>query len=779
MAWHDVLDTPTSVLGVLRERMVRLGRDEDGAALVITLAIFFLMYLGCMGVYAISMAVKERIQLQNAADAAAYSAAVVQADTLSRIATINRAMSWTYVNMTRRQLDYITYRWLKHTYKHFQQDSSAASRFHSCSGHCKSGHTGTPRGWMTGVGELHGFVQLNGFDAPPLFATSSTPVGGLMNMGSTVPIETVNATYLAMEAKMLPAIQEMGGQIAQIGSLKSFVDGLASEMGYVSSSNAQTVQSVARMVSELNGPNNKADIDTGSALAFHFLILWDRVNIAAMNIAERNLAHKMPQKIKNVVYDTIRANVPPHMQDKCLYYLKQNEDPLADEELYDPNGLVAKGYFENLYNYGYDECRFMKFAGYKGTPVDVLNKSLISYNTIAGGIEQWFVRGNGWRRTDKGIGLQRSYKHWADGPRASSHAAHSPDPPSCYNTVNLHGSPQTIALHSSWEWHSGKWICYDGVFVHFHIGYLFLSSCNHGSSKKDWTGQITSLVKLATSLSQLGSFLSSALGGVRDPDDCGENNDIHSYLKPPPIPDPNSLGRASSPVESYDDVCRILFDWLRLADSRGEELILPWHGYSRLYGDAPHLYNSAYVGERAKPLILKSNYFGKEGTIGVGIRRKNENVFLRFLKTIGGVFKAFDPDWNEDKDTHTYVFASAKAGYREKGSTQSQDDYSSRAYRIDWNPADQDWNLCQSDWDAVFVPVRKAYSYALLGIWQDGDDDMLDDWIVGDADKWKPVSGNGGGDYMCDNIYAPGGILRGNGHDGTLKWRELSHVMFH
>ena len=193
-------------------------------------------------------------------------------------------------------------------------------------------------------------------------------------MGSTVPIETVNATYLAMEAKMLPAIQEMGGQIAQIGSLKSFVDGLASEMGYVSSSNAQTVQSVARMVSELNGPNNKADIDTGSALAFHFLILWDRVNIAAMNIAERNLAHKMPQKIKNVVYDTIRANVPPHMQDKCLYYLKQNEDPLADEELYDPNGLVAKGYFENLYNYGYDECRFMKFAGYKGTPVDVLNK---------------------------------------------------------------------------------------------------------------------------------------------------------------------------------------------------------------------------------------------------------------------------------------------------------------------------------------------------------------------------------------------------------------------
>ena len=278
---------------------------------------------------------------------------------------------------------------------------------------------------MTGVGEQHGFVQLNGFDAPPLLATSATPIGGLMNLGSTVPIETVNATCLAMDALMLPSALEVGGQIANIGSLKSFVDDLAREANYYSYSNVQTAQSIARMVSELNGPNNQADGDDGSSMAFHFLILWDRVNIAAMNIAERNLAHDMPQKIKKAVHDVVQANVPTYMQDKCLYYLKQNEDPLAGEELYDPNGLVAKGYFENLYNYGYDECRFMKFAGYNGTPVDVLNKSLLlSYNTIAGGIEQWFVRGNGWRRTDKGIGLQRSYKHWAEGPFANIHPSH-------------------------------------------------------------------------------------------------------------------------------------------------------------------------------------------------------------------------------------------------------------------------------------------------------------------------------------------------------------------
>ena len=97
------------MLRVLRGKILQLGRDDDGVALVTTLSIFMFMYLVCMGVYAIGTAVKTRIHLQNACDAAAYSAAVVQADTLSRIATINRAMSWTYAQMVRRQMDYISW----------------------------------------------------------------------------------------------------------------------------------------------------------------------------------------------------------------------------------------------------------------------------------------------------------------------------------------------------------------------------------------------------------------------------------------------------------------------------------------------------------------------------------------------------------------------------------------------------------------------------------------------------------------------------------------------
>jgi len=110
------------MMRILRDKLVRLGKDEDGAALIVTLALFMFMYLSCAGVFAVGQQVKNRIHLQNACDAAAYSAAVVQADTLSRIATINRAMAWTYVSMTRRQMDVVTYRWLGETVAHWECD---------------------------------------------------------------------------------------------------------------------------------------------------------------------------------------------------------------------------------------------------------------------------------------------------------------------------------------------------------------------------------------------------------------------------------------------------------------------------------------------------------------------------------------------------------------------------------------------------------------------------------------------------------------------------------
>lgn len=97
---------------ILRRKILKLVHGDDGVALVVTLALFMLLYVSCAGVFAVGQAVKERIILQNAVDAAAYSAAVVQADTLSRIATINRVMASTYNRMVLRQMDYINDKWL-------------------------------------------------------------------------------------------------------------------------------------------------------------------------------------------------------------------------------------------------------------------------------------------------------------------------------------------------------------------------------------------------------------------------------------------------------------------------------------------------------------------------------------------------------------------------------------------------------------------------------------------------------------------------------------------
>lgn len=107
---------------LLIRKLIGLGRDEDGAALVITLALLMFMYVTCAGVLAIGQSAKDRIHLQNACDAAAYSAAVVQADTLSRIATINKAMAWTYKSMVCRQMDYVVSIWLNEACKRYDDD---------------------------------------------------------------------------------------------------------------------------------------------------------------------------------------------------------------------------------------------------------------------------------------------------------------------------------------------------------------------------------------------------------------------------------------------------------------------------------------------------------------------------------------------------------------------------------------------------------------------------------------------------------------------------------
>lgn len=112
------------MLKILNNRIRDLIREESGVVLAFTVTVFLLMFLFASSIYAVGETIRQRIELQNAADAAAYSAALVQADTLSRVAVINRAMSWTYVMMTRHQMDYIVDKWLHRVVDQWNTDNT-------------------------------------------------------------------------------------------------------------------------------------------------------------------------------------------------------------------------------------------------------------------------------------------------------------------------------------------------------------------------------------------------------------------------------------------------------------------------------------------------------------------------------------------------------------------------------------------------------------------------------------------------------------------------------
>jgi len=100
------------MLKVLKTKLTALAEDESGVAFAFTVTVALIVFLFGAAVYACGETVREKIELQNTADAAAYSGALVQADTLSRIAVINKAMAWNYVMMSRRQMDHIVDCWL-------------------------------------------------------------------------------------------------------------------------------------------------------------------------------------------------------------------------------------------------------------------------------------------------------------------------------------------------------------------------------------------------------------------------------------------------------------------------------------------------------------------------------------------------------------------------------------------------------------------------------------------------------------------------------------------
>lgn len=135
---------------------MRLWKDESGVVLALTVIVFLTLFMMGLSVYAVGETVRQRVELQNAADAAAYSAAIVQADCNSRVAALNRAMSWCYVQMVKKEMDYIVDKWLMLTLRRWNEDNQAMRQY-NLTGSC---NWGLPF-YATGKNRAHTMILLN------------------------------------------------------------------------------------------------------------------------------------------------------------------------------------------------------------------------------------------------------------------------------------------------------------------------------------------------------------------------------------------------------------------------------------------------------------------------------------------------------------------------------------------------------------------------------------------------------------------------------------------
>lgn len=105
----------------------RLWCDDDGVVLALTAVVYLTLFVIACSVYAVGEHLRNRIILQNAADAAAYSAAVVQAEAISRIAAINRAMAWNYAQVCKMKREYILDEWIRRVYREWYNNYNSMS----------------------------------------------------------------------------------------------------------------------------------------------------------------------------------------------------------------------------------------------------------------------------------------------------------------------------------------------------------------------------------------------------------------------------------------------------------------------------------------------------------------------------------------------------------------------------------------------------------------------------------------------------------------------------
>ena len=691
------------MLKILANEIARLRREESGVALMMTLSIVLLLYILCAGVYSIGETVRQKIEIQNAADAAAYSAAVVEADGLNRMALINRAMSWTYIQLTNMQIDYITYKWLELVVKRFDDDREMCEKHNAdtdfiegesifpfdaidglfiqrfrCNRNNKLKEPGT--GWFCGVASARygmDMVHLNrvkGDDAP-------VPIQEIRNV---LDNEKVSKAILDYEA----LIPEFKKRIVSYNAL----------LHLVNSAMRDSMYNTAMATLYLNLPRkpDSGDIDT--------------------NISRDFLAF---------------VDVP------------YGGDPYQKVAFDD--GTEGANIFSPLYNTELDERMFLAMADGEAHDrlVDCFGRS-VDDELRCVGLDQWFVRSytNEIFKTDakfemelpndkyeptnenslKSPGICRVYKHanrvHLGGDlgvyRANHRGVENDDLPSCVNTHALcpeqcKSSPDSIALYADYEWSAGRYIC---KCLHLHRGFFslkkgwrwyhqchvhdydveFINRCtvpehasnSLGSHTRDeygscWTDRkrlmlylsdipgspLSDIEWLPQWVKMLGLGLSLGMEGL--PLDCLGNIIMSGGVGNVLSPLTNAI--FEMPNVTNDRDWQMFEGIVRYSNKRKP------NGFSRIYGDDKELMKDpnvreAYAGVPALPWILNRSYYNGGGTITVGFARRQRNPWTFLLNAVedvfsddkikeDGIYSAFDPVRNG----YIVAFSAARAGH--------------------------------------------------------------------------------------------------------------------